>query len=279
MQIVVLLTVLLMAPSFLMAESRVENVWGAPKLASNIGVNVDWLFNIILWLTGVVFFATQALLVWFCVKYRKQKGVKASFSHGNNFAEIVWTTTPAVIFVGLFIYSRHVWNEFHVPAPSNALKIEIVGEQYGWNIRYAGKDNVLGKASDKAMNKENKLGLDKTDPAAADDFECYNDMVIPVDRPVHIVMRSRDVIHAFYVPEFRLYQDMVPGRTIEWVWFIPTRKGNFTLACSQLCGTGHYNMQGKLDVVTAEEFEKFSAARAPKPVAQTAPATPVTTVR
>lgn len=251
------------APFAAQAEIRSENLWWLPANATTAGEKIDFLFIIIFWVTFLVFVAVQAVMIYFLVRYRARKGVKAVYSHGNNTLEIVWTLIPAVIFLLLWIYSNQLWMEFRMNgAPANALTVEIVGEQFGWHIRYAGADGKLGAASDAQIDPvNNKIGLDKGDPAAQDDIILYNDMVVPVGQPVHLILRSRDVIHAFYVPEFRLFQDMVPGRSIGWVWFNANREGKYAIACSQLCGAGHYNMQGKISVVPQAEYDKWLASQ------------------
>jgi cytochrome c oxidase subunit 2 len=127
-------------------------------------------------------------------------------------------------------------------------------------MRYAGADGRLGEVDVHSYSVDNKFGLVPNDAAGDDDFSS-TELVIPVNRPVHIYLHSRDVIHSFYVPQFRLYQAAVPGRTIAWVWFEPTRTGNFELACSQICGSGHYNMKAPIRVVSQEEFAKWQAGK------------------
>ncbi|MDK3161785.1 cytochrome c oxidase subunit II [Kamptonema cortianum] len=256
------------------AAGRTDNLWWLPPVITTRGQEVDKVFYFIFWLTGAVFVATQFLLIYYCVKYRFNRKRQAVYSHGNNKFEIVWTTIPTLIFFGLFFWSNHLWKEFHQTPPEDAITIEVTAEQYGFNVRYPGPDGKLGAASDVAMSKDNKLGLDANDPAGADDFVTYNDMTIPVGRPIHVLMRSRDVIHAFYVPSFRLYQDMVPGRTIDWVWFVTTETGAYDLACNQLCGAGHYNMKAKISIVSDEEYQEWLKDFLPKPEQPVAMAQP-----
>jgi len=145
-------------------------------------------------------------------------------------------------------------------------------------MRYPGADGKLGKVDTKLYSVDNKFALVPDDPAGADDF-ASTELVIPVGKPVHIYLHSRDVIHSFYVPQFRLYQAAVPGRTIAWVWFETTKTGNFQLACSQICGSGHYNMKAPIRVVTQEEFDKWQAgkiaAKAAEMQSASAPSSPV----
>ncbi|MFI0347452.1 MAG: cytochrome c oxidase subunit II [Chthoniobacterales bacterium] len=251
-------------PSMLMAEVRSGNIYGMPVNASDCGIGIDHIINIIFWLTLVVFFATQSIYVYYLIKYRRRLGVKAVYSHGNNALEIIWTTLPTLIFLGLAIYGNRVWYNIHCPAPAGAINIEVTGYQFAWDMRYPGPSGILARSDVKNISPENKFGIDFTDPHAKEDFTS-TELVAPVGRPIHIFLRSRDVIHAFYVPEFRLYQDAVPGRTIAWVWFRPIRIGNFQLACSQLCGKGHYNMKAPIRILSQEEYDKWYAEKIKKP--------------
>ena len=235
------------------AEVRDTNLYWAPEVATAGGKKIDSLLNFI-------FVLTQAVYIYYLVKYRKRPGVKAHYSHGNNKLEIIWTAIPTAIFLGLVIFSNRLWGELHSEPPADAMKIDVVSYQFGWDLRYSGADEQLGKVDVSTYSMDNKFGLVEGDQAGLDDFSS-TELVIPVNRPVHLYLHSRDVIHSFYVPEFRLYQAAVPGRTIAWVWFEPIRTGNFELACSQICGAGHYNMKAPIRVVSLEEFEKWKAGK------------------
>ncbi len=256
---ILLLALLACAPEAA-AEVRETNLYWAPEAATVGAKKIDTLLNFIFYLTAAVFVLTQAVYIYYLVKYRKRPGSKAYYSHGNNKLEIIWTAIPTAIFLGLVIYSNRLWSELHSPPPEDAVKVDVVSYQFGWDMRYAGADGQLGKVDTAAYSLENKFGLVADDSAGDDDFSS-TELVIPVNKPVHIYLHSRDVIHSFYVPQFRLYQAAVPGRTIAWVWFEPTRTGNFELACSQICGSGHYNMKAPIRVVTQEEFEKWQAGK------------------
>ena len=242
------------------AEVRETNLYWAPEAATVGAKKIDTLLNFIFYLTAAVFVLTQVVYIYYLVKYRKRPGSKAYYSHGNNKLEIIWTAIPTAIFLGLVIYSNRLWAELHSPPPEDSVKVDVVSYQFGWDMRYAGADGELGKVDVHSYSVDNRFGLVPDDPAGDDDFST-TELVIPVNRPVHIYLNSRDVIHSFYVPEFRLYQAAVPGRTIAWVWFEPTRTGNFELACSQICGSGHYNMKAPIRVVSQEEFEKWQAGK------------------
>jgi cytochrome c oxidase subunit 2 len=251
----------LLAGSFdALAEVRERNLYWAPEAATVGAKKIDTLLNFIFYLTAAVFVLTQSVYIYYLVKYRKRPGSKAYYSHGNNKLEIIWTAIPTAIFLGLVIYSNRLWSELHSPPPEGSVKVDVVSYQFGWDMRYAGADGQLGKVDVRSYSVDNKFGLVPDDAAGDDDFSS-TELVIPVNKPVHIYLHSRDVIHSFYVPQFRLYQAAVPGRTIAWVWFEPTRTGNFELACSQICGSGHYNMKAPIRVVSQEEFEKWQAGK------------------
>lgn len=251
---------LIIAPDAL-AEQRSTNLYWAPPVATEGGEKTDQILNFIFILTAAVFFLTQTVFIYYLIRYRRRPGVKAHYSHGNNTLEIIWTALPTIIFLGLAIWSNRVWKDLtQMPVPGDAVVVEIVGYQFAFDLRYAGADQELDDVALERISMENRFGLIREDYEMTDDFTS-TEFVIPVGRPVHIVLRSRDVIHSFYVPEFRLYQDMVPGRTIDWMWFVPTRTGSFELACNQLCGTGHYNMKSPIRVVTQEEFDTWQAER------------------
>ena len=247
-------------PGSLHAELRTSNMWWAPEAVTKGGHETDKLLMVIFWLTLTVFVITQAVYITFLVKYRYRKGVKAVYSHGNNKLEIIWTAIPAVIFIVLAAWSDRVWLQLRSAAPKDSLTIDLVAYQFGFHIRNPGIDNQLGSFNQGWMQKgDNNFGLDPThdDPAGHDDYQSENQITLPVNKPVNFILRSQDVIHAFYVPEFRMYQDIVPGMTINWVWFTPEKEGHYALACNQLCGSGHYNMQAKIDVVSQADYHKL----------------------
>jgi len=260
------------------AEIRETSVWWLPRNVNMFGHAIDFIFYVILVLTGVTFIGVFSVLAYFLVKYRARPGVPAIHSHGNNTLEVVWTTIPVFIFLGLAIYGNEEWSRMRRKTPpADALPVAVVGEQFGWNVRYPGPDGKLAKMDAKKVSKENPFGVDSADPAGLDDFTAYNDLVFPVNRPIRLYLGSKDVIHAFYVPEFRLYQDMVPGRVYDFVWLKAEATGKFQLACNQLCGQGHYKMFGKLSVVPVAEYESWAKGKAPAPAvtATSSSATPV----
>jgi cytochrome c oxidase subunit 2 len=240
------------------------------------GHEIDFIFYLILWLTGVTAVAVFSVMIYFLVKYRARPGIPAIHSHGNNALEVIWTTIPVFIFLALAIYGNEQWTQMRLRTPpADALPVAVVGEQFGWNVRYPGPDGKLGKMVASKVGKDNPFGIDPADPEGLDDFTTYNDIVFPLNRPVRLYLGSKDVIHAFYVPEFRLYQDMVPGRVYDFVWLKAEATGNFQLACNQLCGQGHYKMFGKLSVVEEADYQTWVKSKTPAPTASVEKSNPV----
>lgn len=266
-------TYLLAGGSHGWAEIRENGIWWLPRNVSHFGYEIDFMIYVILWITGITGVLVFATMIYFIVKYRHRAGVGAIHSHGNNTLEVVWTTIPVFIFLALAIYGNEMWGRMRLQKPpADALQVAVVGEQFGWNVRYPGPDGKLAKMDSHKIGKENPFGVDPNDPDGRDDFTTYNELVFPVNHPVQLHLGSKDVIHAFYVPEFRLYQDMVPGRVYDFVWFQADATGSFQLACNQLCGQGHYKMFGKLSVVPKTDYTAWAQGKAPS-----TPATVATT--
>ena len=272
----VILISLLALVSAAHAEVRQTSVWWLPRNVNMFGHEIDFIFYLILWLTGVTAVAVFSVMIYFLVKYRARPGIPAIHSHGNNALEVIWTTIPVFIFLALAIYGNEQWTQMRLRTPpADALPVAVVGEQFGWNVRYPGPDGKLGKMVASKVGKDNPFGIDPADPEGLDDFTTYNDIVFPLNRPVRLYLGSKDVIHAFYVPEFRLYQDMVPGRVYDFVWLKAEAAGNFQLACNQLCGQGHYKMFGKLSVVEEADYQTWVKSKTPTPTASVEKSNPV----
>ena len=208
------------------------------------------LFCFVLW---------GAFFVWCLVRYRKREGVPAAYSKGRRwflwipllgvFAAEIWL----IFFVGVPTWSTLMEK---LPATEQAVVVEVVAEQYAWNVHYPGPDGRFGKREASLIGPANPLGLDEADPAARDDAVSLNELHAPLGKRVLVHLTSKDVIHSFFVPEFRIKRDAVPGMRVS-LWFEPIRMGRFEMVCAQLCGLGHYRMRGDLFVESQEEFDAW----------------------
>jgi cytochrome c oxidase subunit 2 len=236
--------------------------WWLPPVATVHGIEIDRLFSTTLIVTGIVFVGVHVLLAAFVWRYGARGGERAAYWHENHTLELTYSLVPAAILVSLVSMGVVVWSRVHAAPPPDAQVLEVRAEQFGWVARYPGPDGIFGRTKPELINTlKNPLGLDPTDPAAADDI-VSRDVHMVVNKPIRIRLRSKDVIHSFFVPQFRIRQDVVPGMTIE-IWFTPTREGDYEIACSQLCGVGHYIMRGKLKVESQASFDACLAAQKP----------------
>lgn len=239
-------------------------------VASEHGVITDNLFMVTTVVTGIVFVITQVLLFYFPYKYQYKEDRKAFFYPDNNKVELIWTVIPAITMAILVFYGLVVWNDITAAAPEEAERVEILGHQFAWKVRYPGvKDNTLGKHDYRLIMPENPVGVDFSDPNAFDDFSA-GQMYVPKGKPVELKIRARDVLHSVFAPHFRLKMDAVPGMVTSF-WFVPTKTTaemrtetgnpdfNYEIACTEICGTGHFGMKMLIVVVEPEEFEQWKS--------------------
>src|SRR5215470_7091519 len=228
-----------------------------PILASEHGARIDSLFMAVLVVSGIAFVLVQGALGFFVARYGENGREKAAYWHDNPKAEAFLLIATAVILTVLVFMGQRVWASIYFvdPAP-NALVIQITGEQFQWSFHYAGPDGQFGKTENRLMTSTNNIGLDKDDPAAKDDVFSLGQMHLPVNRPIRVRLRSKDVIHSFFLPNLRVKQDAVPGMGIE-VGFTPTKIGTYEIACAELCGLGHYRMSAQLVVESEQDFNKW----------------------
>src|ERR1017187_9261155 len=211
-------------------------VWWLPELISVHGAAIDDQMVMTLIIAGTVFFLAQITLGYFIWKFRGQGG-KASNWHENPKLEFTWTAITLVIFLSLGISGNRIWAQyFQTPVPKDAVMVELTAQQFAWNIRYPGADGVLGRTNPALIDDAagNYIGLDPKDPAGKDDVITQNLMGIPVNRPIRLMLRSKDVTHSFFVPQLRVKQDAVPGLSIG-VSFTATKTGEYEIACAELC--------------------------------------------
>jgi cytochrome c oxidase subunit 2 len=206
-----------------------------PENVSTFGRDIDSLFHLIFWITAIVFVLVQVALIAFLVRYRRRPGRRAVYTHGNNTLEIAWTVAPSIILVVLALLSRATWNEIKGPLPPSDYFVRVTAKQFNWDFLYPGPDG--------------KFGTD-------DDLTLENDLNVPVNQVIRLNLRSRDVIHSFFLPNLRFKQDTLPGREIP-VWFEATKPGRYEIPCAELCGFGHSGMKGWLTVRTADDYESW----------------------
>ena len=236
--------------------------WWFPPPISQHGLAYDAQFNATLWVTGVIFFLAQIALGYVIIKFR-DKGGTAKYSHGNNMLEAVWTSATAVLFIGLVLAGTRIWAAVHFDeAPADALRIEVMAKQFAWAFRYAGPDGKFGRTDLKQINDQggNPFGIDEKDPAGNDDITSAS-IKVPAGKPVLLILKSRDVIHNFFVRELRLKQDIVPGMEIPF-HFQADQIGVYEVPCSELCGLGHHQMRTTLEVMSEANFEKWKQEQA-----------------
>ena len=231
-----------------------------PPLASEHGAGIDRMIHYLIVTVGTLFVAGHAVLAFFVWRFSRPGPVTSRLASPRT--ERVWSLVPVALMSliaegGVIFLGLPVWGKLYAaPIPTEAIAVEVTGEQFAWNIRYPGPDGRFARTDPKLIADNNPLGVDREDPAARDDRVEPAVLRLPVNRPVHIRLRSKDTIHGLFLPQFRIKQDAVPGMTID-VLFTPTRLGEFEIACAELCGLGHYQMRGLLQVMTAEDFEKW----------------------
>jgi cytochrome c oxidase subunit 2 len=245
--------------------------------ASVEGVYIDRMIYITLSITFVVFIITQVLLFWFAYKYQESDKRKAYFYPHNNNWEKIWTVVPSIALTVMVGFGLYYWFNITRQAPENAHVVEITGSQFKWEYRYPGKDKELGKKFYKNIDgaNGNPLGQLWEDPANHDDiYLTGDDLHLVVNKPVKLVINSKDVIHDVGLAHFRMKMDAVPG-TPTTMWFTPrfTTKQmkekygpafTYEISCDQMCGQGHFGMRGTIIVETQEEYDMWMASRKPQ---------------
>jgi len=262
--------------------------FGPNESASAHGGSLDSMFNITLFFTGIVFILTQILLFYFAWRYKAERGRKATYMPHDNKLEIVWTVIPAVVMAFLVISGLDAWNEVmaDVGPDEEFIEVEATGYQFAWALRYPGPDGKLGEKDFRKITALNPLGQNWEDRKNLDDFQ-PQELVLPVGKQVRVRITSRDVLHNFYLPHFRVKMDAVPGMPTYFV-FTPTKTTeeyrqqlrdypefqqptdpadpngpqmwetfNYELACAELCGEGHYSMRRTVRIVSEEEYQDW----------------------
>jgi len=231
--------------------------WWWTPVASNWG-NIDDTIILSFWVTGAVFVAVCLFMAYCVWVYRYRPDRKAEYKPEDKKLEFRLTWLTALGVAALLAPGLVVWNKF-ITVPENAMKIEVVAYQWGWNYRLPGADGVLGKTSVGLISDDNPYGLDINDPNSKDDIIVMDaDLHLEINQPVKVELRSLDVLHNFYVPQFRAKMDMLPG-IITYYWFTPEKTGDYEVLCAEYCGTGHYAMRGRVLVDEEKDYSNWLA--------------------
>lgn len=213
-----------------------------PEDVSPYGAGIDALFYFIYYITAAAFLFVTLLMIVFLIRYRYQESRKALYTHGNTTLEIIWTVIPALVFIGLGIASKTKWDELKVNIPETDTVIQVTAKQFNWEVLYPGPDGQFNTADDKQVD---------------------NEIYVPVGKPIRVVLKSKDVIHSFFLPNLRFKQDAVPGRDIT-AWFQANKPGKYEIPCAELCGFGHSGMRGWLYVLNQDEYRKWTVQQWPQ---------------
>ncbi|HEX5794076.1 MAG TPA: cytochrome c oxidase subunit II, partial [Rheinheimera sp.] len=233
--------------------------WWFTPIASN-WQSIDTTIEITFWVTGFVFVAVNLFLAYAVFRYRYNKNRSADYQPENKKLETWLTLFTTVGIVAMLAPGLYVWGQF-VEAPPDAAEVEALGQQWHWSFRLPGEDGKLGEADARLLSEQNPFGINPADPAAQDDILIQrNELVLPLNQPVKVWLRSKDVLHNFAVPQFRVKMDLVPGM-VTYLWFTPKREGSFDIMCEELCGVAHYAMRGKVRVAAEADYQQWLAAQ------------------
>lgn len=247
-----------------MTQWFADNVLHLPTLASKNGAAIDALMVYIHVLMFALFVGWIIYFGYALYRFRQTRNSKANYhgvrSHASNYIELAVAAIEAVLLIGIAvpIWARAV-DKF--PDASESTVIQIVAQQYAWNVRYPGPDGKFGRQDMKFVTSDNVFGVDPTDAQGKDDIQVLNEVHAVVNKPVIIYLSSKDVIHSLRVLPMRICQDAIPGLRIP-VWFTPTKTGKYQINCAQLCGPGHASMSGGFLIVESQaDFDKWTASK------------------
>jgi len=229
--------------------------WWWTDIASNWGA-MDDTINLTFWIGGGVFILVCLFMVYCTFKFSYKEGRNVEYKPEDNKLEKILTVATTLGVAALLAPGLIVWNEF-INTPKNALNIEVMAWQWGWQYRLPGEDGKLGTVQVAKISDENPFGINLDDPNGKDDVLIQSDELhLKTNRPVQILLRSVDVLHNFYVPQFRAKMDAIPG-IISYYWFEPNKLGEYEVLCAEYCGLGHYGMRAKVVVENEQNYENW----------------------
>jgi cytochrome c oxidase subunit II len=229
--------------------------WWWTPIATN-WTYIDHTINITFWITGFVFTAVIVFMAYCVFRFHHKEGRQAAYNPENKKLEWWLSIGTGVGVAAMLAPGLIVWHEF-VTVPPDATEVEVMGQQWQWSFRLPGKDGRLGTTNVRNISSDNPMGLNGDDPHGQDDVVIDNgDLHLPLGKPVKVLLRSIDVLHDFYVPEFRAKMDMVPGM-VTYFWIRPIRTGTFDVLCAELCGAAHYQMRAKVIVEEESEYRAW----------------------
>ena len=227
-----------------------------PQNISSFGGDIDGVFALIYYVVGFWFLLTEGALFYFIIRYRRRAGQAATYVRGERWTEAAWVLVPAAIVLaldlGIDAAGGPVWARVKEHQPPGGVEVHVTAKQFNWEFTYPGPDGKFDTPDDLTMD---------------------NELHVPAGQNVHLLLRSRDVIHSFFIPNVRLKQDVLPGRTIK-AWFNANTPGQYEIACAELCGFGHYNMRGFLTVHSADDYQHWMHEKWPQTAAAPAAAQP-----
>lgn len=249
---------------------KLHSEWNFPKNVSLNGQSVDKLFNSLFIQTVIMFVGFLAILCFFLLKYASRKNSKAAYEDGNSKKAVFFMVGLGILIVIMLevtsaVIGSSYWHNLHAPVKGNEAILEVTGQQFAWTVRYPGKDKKFGRTNPSLIDDAggNALGLDFEDPDAKDDIVLSGGEIhVPLNREVIVFIRSKDVIHDFFLPNFRLQMYATPGLDVK-VRFVPVETGLYEVVCAQICGLGHYKMRGLITVISEDEYEKWLEAQDP----------------
>jgi len=229
--------------------------WHAAPPASNWG-SIDTTLFITLIISGIFFIAVTLFMAVALIRFRHKEGGRAAYQPESKKLETWLIIVTSIGIAAMLAPGLVVYDDF-IRVPKNAYELEVVAQQWQWAFRFPGQDGKLGKSDIKFVDSVNPLGLDPKDSAGQDDVLIRsNEVHLPLDQPVKVLLRSKDVLHDFYIPQIRSKMDMVPGM-VSYFWFTPTVIGKYEILCAEYCGVGHYNMRGYMIVEERTAFEQW----------------------